>query len=471
LCHLDDAGASGTDGEDSGGEDTGPTSDDDTGNATSDCPDPTHGLAEGDPIELVAHEEADQFMEYLDATFISADRVMLVANNGWVVVDTTTGDIVSEERRQTGFRVDWDPTTDTAYIGSRFREVQIVDVTDPDLPLLVGAEQRWGGYHEDVSVYEGVVVVAAQNEGMVVLDQDLTELGRLPLDFAVGVALLGDRALVSDEASVVLVDMTDPATPTELDRVQVVAAPVDLAFDGTVGAAALGGRGVSVLAVSGSGRDTLTVAADFDTPHSTYGVSIDGEHLWVAAWAQTLLVDVSDAQAPLIVGHENMAQYALGIDALAGTAVAADWQRATTMRAVSGVTGPELDVDDMIWFGEAESKDLRISNAGLFPLDVELSADGGFSVSEAVMELCPGESSTVSVTAAGQPEEARLTLSTNDPDESSRIVELRPAGGSIGQPHYLFELEGFTWPDSTLSPYRLVDYAGEIVYLAYFAPS
>jgi hypothetical protein len=52
----------------------------------------------------VAHEEASPFMKYLDATFISVDRVMLVTNNGRVVVDTTSGDIVSEERQQTGCR-------------------------------------------------------------------------------------------------------------------------------------------------------------------------------------------------------------------------------------------------------------------------------------------------------------------------------------------------------------------------------
>jgi len=49
------------------------------------------------------------------------------------------------------------------------------------------------------------------------------------------------------------------------------------------------------------------------------------------------------------------------------------------------------------------------------------------------------------------------------------VVQVTQNQGSVGVEHEDFELLGITWPDTTLESYRLSDYRGDVVFLAYFA--
>ena len=162
LCHLPDEVG------DSGQGDTGQSCGED--------------IPLGDPILTLAQSQADSFMEYLDAAPITTERGILVANNGFVIVDLTSGQIIHEDSGSTGFRVAYDPTTSLAWIGTRWSSVLKVDLSDPDNPTRLGGLSTWEGYHEDVAVEDGLLVVAAQESGAIFFEDDI-EVGRAALEY------------------------------------------------------------------------------------------------------------------------------------------------------------------------------------------------------------------------------------------------------------------------------------------------
>lgn len=225
----------------------------------------------------------------------------------------------SLERQATGVTIEAEPRTSTSAL------------------KLVG---QVGGRTEDVAVQEDYAYVAVGLR-LVVLDVSEaatpTELGSTaPFpDFVVGVTVSGTHSTGSEQAiayaaaGMAGLRVVDVSTPT---------APVEIGFYDTPGYAekVTVAGGYAYVADSHYGLRIVDVSDPTDPTEVGYAfplnyvfdVALDGDHAYLAAaGAGLLVVDVSDPARPLEIGTIETPGYAYGVDAVGGIAYVADgWE-------------------------------------------------------------------------------------------------------------------------------------------------
>lgn len=430
----------------------------------------------GDPINFVESREAknndgEGLVEWVDAEVIADGAYgFMVGQGGIGVMDLDDSSMVAIEGTDRGYRTDVDGTF--AIVGTRERGVFTVDLSDPTAPQIGPRDQGNSyGYHEDVSTSDGLVLVGWRDDGGILLDTDLNEVGKIPADDAFAVGLHGDRATLTDGTTLGLWDVSDPATPVQLDSLTMATEGRDISFDGTHVAVGLGGHGVAVYKVV---NDQLVEHGSLEVPGSSLSVSLDGNFLWIGAWEVAALAYLGGPEA-VMLGHEKGARSVMALGAGGNRAAIADWTYQTVMSVNLGVAGPELVVEDTLWFPETATEDdaqfLRVSNGGLFPLEVDLGEGSeGYTIEGGALTLQPGEKASVLITPpASPPEDVRIDYSSNDPDESQPSLFLKRAGDVLGQQHPDFTMQGFAWPENELADYTLSEQQGKVVYLVYWA--
>ncbi len=409
-------------------------------------------------------------VEWVDATMLTDRYGLTVGVGGWAVVDVETGERIFRDTVPRAYRVDNDGQTLVAT--TRQGQVLRADLTDPTAPLK-GQDYFMGGdaANEDIAVEGDLVLVGWTSEGGVLYDLTSEQgdpVGRLPVDWAFAVGLSGSRAVVTSHTELSLWDVSDPSSPVGLDAVDLGAEGRDLDFDGTRIVVATGGAGVEVFRVE---DDTLAAAGSFSVPGSAMGVALDGDHAWVSAW-ETVVLAYLGGEEPLVLGHEDVAQSALGIGASNGRAVVADWFFVSLLERQEGLAGPELVTQDAVWLSGSEEPVLHpVRNGGAFDLEVQVAAQGEVAVEPETLSLAPGERANLVVTPSPSPSDpfASLWLTTNDPDETEVEIRMSQPEGNIGSTHGSLELQGFTLPEGTPQAFVLDDQRGKVVLLVYFA--
>ena len=471
LCYV--PGEEGPGADDTGGvpDDTGPgpgdTGPDDTGpddTGPDDCDGLPDGLSPGLPVVLESSIETEEFMEYLDVALLGDGRALLGANNGWSVLDVAAMRFthVDFSPARSVWRVAADPAAGRAYLGTQFDDVKVLDIRS-DPPVLERTLRTWRGWHGDLSADSGRVLVAALDDGAWLIDGGSGEtLGQISTH-ATAVMLDGDRAWVAGTQTVGLYDLSDPSSPTLLADAALPAPAVDAAGDGDRAVFALGAAGVVGLRFDGTG---LTLSPVFDTDGAAYGVAADGEAVWAASWRAVSVGRWTDA-GPEWLGEAASPMFAMGVDAQDGTAVAADWMLASRYQGDLSLGGPELRMVERIDLPDAgaQSVSLRVENAGIGELSVVWSGEGA----PAPLSLCPGASATVAVEAAAVPLE--LSYEANDLDESTGVISILESSAGLGTVHTDFTLEAIQAGSAESAPWSLSEYAGELVYIAWFAPT
>ena len=482
LCYLDDTGEPGDVGGGSGGsgDEGGSGSGDEGGSGSGDEGGDTGGGAgglpdsftEGDPIatlETTAGVTGAGIVEWMDAAFIDDERVLVTGQGGWAVLDVDTNEIVISQAEGRGYKVD--VHGDWAVIGRRDSGLQVLDVSVPDEAKEGARFMPIPEFNEDVSIYDDLIAVGYQAEGVLLLDLHLQTVGEIAASSsAYAVALSEDRLAWSDGEELVLTDVSDPENPSELDRVETSGAGRDLDWEDGRIALAMGGAGAAVYTVE---DDAFVLQGEVSTPGSAFSVGLDGDYLWIGAWETTALAWVGEG-GPIVIGHEDPRYSAMGLDAHNGLAMVADWYNQTLLQREDLVAGPELQAEAKITAtaGDPQTYLATFRNHGAMDLELSIEApSGGWTWEAEDVTVAPGDWHTVAVTSpASGTMSARLRWTSNDADESSGFVELTEADGSVGTEHPDILLETFTWPDTTVS---LSDWSAEtndsVVLLAYFA--
>jgi hypothetical protein len=449
--------------EDTASTDTADGATDTGGETTSGLP-----LSLGDPIVEVGSTydpQSQSFAEWVDAVVISDTEAVVVGVSGAALIDIESFEIVREYATNRAYRVDADADSRIAIAGTVDEGLRRIDLDSGDVLRKNDGPEDVG--HADVSIDGGVIAVAWRSEGLWLLDTDLNTLSIVDATAATAAAIRGERALYTDGLALILLDVSDPRSPAELDRTDLPAAGVDLDFDGEQVAVSLGGRGVSLYTVEG---DQLTESGSLSVPGSAQGVALDGEYLWIGAWEVTALAWLG-AGGPVVIGHEEPQFSAMAVGAYNGTALVADWMSATVLRRVDGLAGPELHTASQLTFQRDTPAQLSVVNHGAFPL--RFSIDGvsnGYSVEPEELSIAPGSGGVIVVTPpSGSAPNSALLWSSDDPDEVSGTLPLLQASSGVGTAHDDFELLGFSWPDTSLSTHRLSDYQGKALFLAYWA--
>lgn len=426
-----------------------------------------------DPIRTTGSTEAfagDYLYEFVDVAMINDELAIAVGQGGIAVIAAEDGRIVAQQSERRGLRVATDGQL--AAIATRTEGLPLVDLHDPAAPRRLDPLRFDGipGAHEDVAVDDGRILLGFHDNGALLVDAEGRRLATIPADDAFAVALQGDRALVTDGASLGLWDLSALDSPALLDRIDLPAEGRDLAWSGRHVAVGMGGAGTWVGALD----DTqLSARATLRSPGSALSVSIDEDRLWIGAWEVTALADLA-AEPPVVVGHETPVWSAMAVAGAQGRAVVADWYAATALAAVDGARGPELVPPLDLYFDPRAPRvaAATFENGGTEPLSVSLSVDGdAFSVSPTELTIPPHSAQAVVITPEADWSGARADLSwtTDDADEPTGSTALAPADQGVGSQHVDAVLQGFRLPDRSLQSFDLADARGKIVVLVYWA--
>ncbi len=443
------------------------------GGDVSDGGDGGEGLILGDPILTVARQGDDPAeavggdkTEWVDGALLGGGYGLTVGYRGWQVLELDAAAPVARQAARSGYKVAADGGL--AAITTRSGEVMLLDVSDPLRPvarpsLLLEDD----AVDEDVAVDAGRILVGWSTAGGRLYDATGSLLTTLPADHAFAVGLSGDRAVITDGADLVLFDIGAPGAPVELDRTRLRGEGRDLDFDGQRVAVGLGGRGVDLFHIEG---DVFIFDGDLDIPGAALGLALDGDRLWVATWETVALAWLGEG-GPFVLGHEDVGQSAMGIDAADGRAMVADWTYVSLLKAVPGVAGPEITAPERLYqVDPGEPLRLPLRNGGPMTLTVAFDAPAGWIFEPAQPSLAPGTSLNVVVRPpAGEPAAASVQILSNDPDEAVLDLALLLPEADIGSQHPDLSLPGIQVPGAIAEGYDLGEQRGKVVLLVYWA--
>jgi hypothetical protein len=200
-----------------------------------------------------------------------------------------------------------------AYVGDYSSGLQVIDITDPSNPLLVGEVSP--GPILDLAVVGGLAYAACGMYGLYVINISNPSAPQLmgytdTPGAARGVAVAGRYAYIADDAGgLKVIDILSPTSPV------------------IVGSFVTGGEARAV-AVKGNyayvGESAALKVVDISDPHaptiaaslaaSAYDVTIDGDYAYLAGASIGLhIADISNPQLPLLVGTAAASGFAYGV--------------------------------------------------------------------------------------------------------------------------------------------------------------
>jgi hypothetical protein len=239
-----------------------------------------------------------------------------------------------------------------AYVAAGGAGLRVVDVSNPALPIEIGAwDSR--GYAQGVAVAGAIAYLADGPYGLRVVDvskpSQPVEVGSAyPMNYAFDVAVQGHYAYIAGAgAGLLIVDVTDPRHPVEVGSLVTTGYAYGVAVAGSTVYVADGWDGVKVVNAADPAHPTQVSA--FKTPGWAFGVTVLGTTAYVAdAFGGLRVLNVADATHPVEVASSKMQGGHAGSVAVAGnTAYVAD--RNWGVRAVNLSAGPGLSQVGAYW--------------------------------------------------------------------------------------------------------------------------
>lgn len=372
------------------------------------------------------------------------------------------------------------------------------DISDPEAPVQLPVLQEPGISYEGVDVANGNIFVGLHEDGLGVYRRNETnELERVGLATgftnAWGVSARGNTVFVADsQGGLVTVDVTDPTQPRVLGQVPTGGQATGVVVDGDIAYVASGSAGLVVVDVSD--LTTPTVIGSARMPGSAVRVDYSDGRVFVAAWNDARVYDVSEPATPRFLGAVRLTQHdsdvddgnrpaptsrILGIAARGDEIFVGNWHVLYSYRLHPERQAPNIRLPEaasLVDFGPVEpgkTKTLpfEVTNQGTAPLTLLNNWVHGdaFTVYPQQVRVAPGETTTLTLTyipTSTEMEKAYLQILSDDPQASLRTAYLVGNQPGLGVGMALPEteavlLDGDSWYSSQTQ--------GNVVLLAYFA--
>lgn len=360
------------------------------------------------------------------------------------------------------------------YVALTNREtgLSIVDLSDPRSGREVAKLQHagWEGLAADGST----LYVAARDAGLVVLDVSdpeqpvvLAEVAGLAATWEIVGPIEGYLYAADSSLGVVPIDVSDPQRPVMGTPVPVEGL-LHLAVEGDFLYGAAGSSGLVVLDRADPAAPVVVASAS--TGGSAVSVAVSAGLVHVADHESISSFDVSNPREPLPLGRELAAEFALAVAADGDEVWVGDWGILEAWRVDGAVVAGELDVlASAVVVDAAGSGTLTLTNrgAGTLTLYAASATDGSISFSVDDLRLAPGAETTLHVQAsAGVEVDTDLCLVSDDPDSPLTTIpivsgEPDPLVGQVAPDFVLFDTNG--------QSHQLSELLGHPVVLAYFA--
>lgn len=382
------------------------------------------------------------------------------------------------------------------------------------LPMVID-----GWTYEGLDFEDGYIYVSAHHNGLAVFQRDalagnaLNKVSSYQGDLVDSrdVWVDGTVAYIPDGiGGLASVDVTDPMNILPLGHVDIPGVAVDIAVGD--GVAYIAGQSGGLTSVDVTDPSNMAVLQNINVGQSVVAVDYDktGTHsLYVAAWNDTRVYDVSDPTDMVILGAKratkqknytagggdegerpDLTNRVLGVAGQGDYVFSGTWWVPKNFFLERGTPAPFIVLPETVNYtpfpgdlaiGESSSVDIEIRNDGNAPLTVfDLwTTNGAFTVSTDELYIEPNQTGTVTVTftatigagtttgglQTGQ-EEGFLQVWSDDPSQPIREAYLvgNPTGISVGDTYYNSAtlLDGTPWDFET-------DYLGSVTMVAYFA--
>lgn len=410
--------------------------------------------------------------EWVDVAIYDQNYAVQVGVSGVGLVSRQTGEVLDSVNNGRAYTVDSDG--DLIVVGSRTHRIALWRFQEGETLSPAGFIEGQG-VHEKVAVDNELVAVAWRDQGVRLYQSttDVQLLSTIPTTDAYAVDIVGDRLFYSDAAELVMVDVSDPANPLELQRVPLDSEVRDIDASAQFVALGLGGNGVQVLALD---NDRLISLDTAEPPGGVFSLSLDQSFLWVASW-ETITLYTLENETLLPLGQEKPLSAAMGVAASNGQAVVADWYQSTIVQQVSNRWGAEVHLPTTMRFhqGESVSQTLWVYNYGAEPLELFFdNIPSGFSVEET-----QSDTSEANIPVGGRAlfrvsvpngswSPTSLSWTSNDPDEATGRIDIRSSNAGEGALHPDFALP-LVSADGIQGTGRLADYQGKVLFLSWWS--
>jgi peroxiredoxin len=381
-----------------------------------------------------------------------------------------------------------------------------ISAVDPDKgtikPVQLPALQEPGESYEGIDVEDGVVYVALRDHGLGVYERDtttntLSRIGTVSgLGSTWGLRVRDAKVYTTDiEGGLSIVDVGDPKNPTLLGRVDIDGVAKGLTLDGDLAYVAAGDAGLVVVDISNSEEPKIVGRAKTRGPAIRTAYS-DG-YVFVAAWNDTRVYDVSKPSAPRFVGavrlttdvqypddgHPAVTARTMGVAATGRSIFVGNWWVQYSFRLYPERIAPNMvlpeDVNLMDFgpagVGETNTLSLSVTNQGTAPLTLfhNWTDNPAFKVTPEELKVMPGNSGKLKVeytASSGDKETGTLNIWSDDPLQPVRSAFLagNQPGLGIGKP--LPETRATLLDGSDWSSTNVQDKVMLLGYFATFCP-
>jgi len=278
---------------------------------------------------------------------IDGETLYVSERTGWLsILDLTDGAVWRIGFLELGsFAGDIAVADHVAYVAGGTRGLQVVDVSNPSEPVLLGSYDT-PGFAKGVTVSGNVVYVADGDGGLETLDVSNPAKPLLLGSIKTGgdatkVELSGNVAFVADgPGGVQLIDVSDPETPVLLGSLATPGEARGISVSGTTIFVADPRYGLHV----GDGSDTAApkLLGSFDASGYAWDVDISQTHAFVAdGLAGLQVVDISNPSVPALIGSLATPGEARGVTVSGETALVADGSSGLQIIDVGNSSSPD----------------------------------------------------------------------------------------------------------------------------------
>jgi hypothetical protein len=273
-----------------------------------------------------------------------------------------------------------------AYVADGGGGLRIISISDPLVPVEVGSVSSalMGGEARGIAVAGNTAYVGAGAGGLVMVNVTTPSspaiLGVYPGPVATNVVVSDTIAYVVDSQNVevLVVDVSNPASPVLEDSTFPTGVPDELNVSGWYLYVAVGDAGMDIFNLDPATGEIASYQATQDTPGVAHDVAAAGLYSYVAdGWAGLRIVDVlTDPSAPVEVGSYQTLGDALGLDVSGSHAYVAAGDDGLSIMDLADVTNPtRVGSEDTAGYAQAAAVGgtwayVADGNGGLAVVDV-----------------------------------------------------------------------------------------------------
>jgi peroxiredoxin len=371
------------------------------------------------------------------------------------------------------------------------------DITNREAPVQLPVVQEPGVSYEGVDVAKGNIFVGLHEKGLGVYRRDATnKITRIGMaegfSNAWGIHARGDVVFVADGVGgLVTVDAKDAAKPRILGRVETGGQARGVVVNGDTAYVASGSAGLVVVDISNLSKPR--VIGKTAMPGTALRVDYSDGRVFVAAWNDARVYDVTQPQSPRFVGAARLTRALdradadrpavtsriLGIAARGNDVFVGNWHVLHSFRLYPDRRAPSIRLPESaslldfgpVDAGKSKTITLPVTNQGTAPLRLLNVRIPGtvFKVAAESAVIPAGASTELSLTytpAGAEPDTSYLQIDTDDPSAPSRRVLVAGNRPGLGVGSTLPETTGLLFNGTTWSSQQA---KGKVLLLTYFA--